>query len=358
MPNLEERQRLSVVMPVHNALPHLDAAVRSILDQSWADFEFVILDDASTDGSAERLRQWAAQDDRIRLVRVEENLGPAGSSNAVVRLARGELIARMDADDISHPLRLERQMETLARNPDVGLVGVAHALIDTAGRPLREPNYWRLFHASWFVPFAHGSILYRRSLFEQAGGYREQCVFWEDQDFFIRASAFTRILTLVEPLYLHRQSEVSTRLASERERVEQAVDRMYRSVRCLEQGRSYDRLLDGPAASGKVDPRVFVALGSLILWSGKTPKLVRSILSRGRLGFDGASLGALGWTFWARVWPGGLRLFLKLVARMKNRSVRAKLGGFGAVEWRTPSDAGRLPAGDGRTTDAPGSLLR
>src|SRR5438445_13136781 len=90
---------ISVVMPVYNALPHLDAAVRSILDQDFSDFEFVILDDASTDGSTERLGEWAAADGRIRLLESERNLGPVGSSNLIVEQARAPLIARMDADD-------------------------------------------------------------------------------------------------------------------------------------------------------------------------------------------------------------------------------------------------------------------
>ena len=71
---------LSVVMPVHNALPHLDEAIESIVGQTYKDFEFVILDDASTDGSTERLREWAKRDPRIRLIEVKINLGPALSS--------------------------------------------------------------------------------------------------------------------------------------------------------------------------------------------------------------------------------------------------------------------------------------
>lgn len=174
--------------------------MRSILDQSWSDFEFVIFDDGSTDGSTERLREWARRDSRIRLVESEKNLGPAASSNQVVRLAKAPLIARMDADDISHPDRLKRQVELLEERPDVGLVGTMYETIDAEGRQLRGPNYWRLFHKSWFVPFPHGSIMYRREIFDRLGGYREECVFWEDQDFFLRASAITKVVTLAAPL--------------------------------------------------------------------------------------------------------------------------------------------------------------
>src|SRR5438270_6765111 len=127
---------LSVVMPVHNALPHLDAAVRSILGQSCGDFEFVILDDASTDGSAERLRDWARQDRRIRLIESERNLGPVGSSGLVVEQARSPIIARMDADDTCAPDRLQRELDVFQQHPEAGLVGTLYEVIDERGRRL------------------------------------------------------------------------------------------------------------------------------------------------------------------------------------------------------------------------------
>src|SRR3954471_2803022 len=110
-----EGPRVSVVMPVHNAMPFLDVAVESILGQTFRDFEFVILDDASTDGSTQRLREWAARDGRIRLLEEKHNLGPALSSERVARAARAPIVARMDADDVSHPKRLEEQLDVLAR---------------------------------------------------------------------------------------------------------------------------------------------------------------------------------------------------------------------------------------------------
>lgn len=111
---------LSVVMPVHNAMPHVDDAERSILDQTHDNFEFIIFDDGSTDGSTERLRDWAKRDPRIKLTESKTNLGPVGSSKAVVELASGELIARMDADDVSDPRRFERQLQVLQDRPESG----------------------------------------------------------------------------------------------------------------------------------------------------------------------------------------------------------------------------------------------
>jgi glycosyltransferase involved in cell wall biosynthesis len=172
---------VSVVMPVHNAMPHLDAAIQSILDQTFADFEFIIFDDGSTDGSTERLREWAARDSRIRLSHSKVNLGPVGSSRAVVEMASCPLIARMDADDISLPTRLEKQLLLLRQRPDVGLVACACDVIGADGNAVRGPDLWRLARKSWFAPFAHGSAMFHRDLFDAAGGYRDACVYWEDQ---------------------------------------------------------------------------------------------------------------------------------------------------------------------------------
>jgi glycosyltransferase involved in cell wall biosynthesis len=298
---MTDDQFISVVMPVHNALPHLDAAVRSILDQTHPHFEFVIFDDASTDGSAERLRDWAARDRRIRVLEGHENLGPVGSSSLVVEQARAPLIARMDADDICDPDRLRRQIEVIRTNPDAGLVASLFGVIDERGRSLRGPEVWRLARKSPFVPFAHGSIMFRRSVFDEAGGYREQCEYWEDQDLVVRMSFVSKVLIIPEALYQVRQWTKNTRVASDREKVENAVDLMYRSIARLEQNRSYDDLLKDPQPSSRVDPRVFISAGSLILWAGGRPRLFGRLLRRGQLKLDVRTFNALVWTIWASI---------------------------------------------------------
>lgn len=162
-------------MPVHNAMPHLDDAIESILGQTLSDFEFVILDDASTDGSTERLAQWAARDKRIRLLRVDQNLGPVRSSNMVAGAAKAPIVARMDADDISYPERLSDQFRLLRKHPEIGVVASVSDMIDAEGKKIRGPEIWRVLRRSPFVPFAHGAMMYRRELFERIGGYREEC---------------------------------------------------------------------------------------------------------------------------------------------------------------------------------------
>jgi glycosyltransferase involved in cell wall biosynthesis len=329
---------ISVVMPVYNALPYLDEAVQSILGQTRGDFEFVIYDDASTDGSAERLEHWAARDKRIKLVRGEKNLGPAASSNAAVRHSSAPLVARMDADDVSMPDRLERQAELLAEDPGVGLVASLCESIDSEGRLLRGPELWRLVRRSWFIPFPHGSMMFRRELFDAIGGYRDECEYWEDLDLVHRASKKARILVLTRPLYRYRNSVSGTRIASNQYRVENALDLRYRSIERIREDRPYDDLLrEGRRGNDeRVDPRVFVSLGLLSIWSGERPRMVRRFLRRARLRFDRATAISLLWLPWAKISPGSMRAFLEFMSRWRNRAVSPVPPPDDPVEWRPP----------------------
>jgi glycosyltransferase involved in cell wall biosynthesis len=337
MTSEEHAPPLSVVMPVHNALPHLDAAVQSILDQSFRDFEFIIYDDASTDGSTERLRDWARKDSRIRPFEGEHNLGPVGSSAFVVEHSSAPLVARMDADDISAPDRLQREFELLRDKPSAGLVGTLFDVIDDQSRRIRGPDYWRLTRKSPFVPFAaHGSIMFRRSIFDRVGGYREQCEYWEDHDLVVRMAELGEILVIPAPLYRVRMWTKNTRASSDAERMEDAVDLMYRSVDRLEQGHGYDDLLASPPHPSRVDPRVFMAATSLRLWAGGRPRLFGRLLKRGRLRLDMRSLSALVLTGWAAASPSTLRGFLRLFLKTKNLLAGEAAHAEGPLKWSPP----------------------
>ena len=331
---------LSVVMPVHNALPHLDQAIESILKQTFRDFEFVILDDASTDGSTERLRYWAARDSRIRLIEGKKNLGPVGSSNVVARAARTPFVARMDGDDISYPNRLVEQLELLRTNPRVGIVASASDMIDASGRRTREPEVWRLARPSVFVPFAHGAMMYRRDIFDKVGGYREQCEYWEDQDLVVRMAAIADVLVVPWPLYSVRQSTASTRVVCNHDRIERALDGFYRATDLLNRGEDYESILEQPGTTPpKFDPRVFRAEGSLHLWVGGKPRLFRRLLSRGRLSWNARTASTLVWTAWASASPSSLRAFLKFLLAMRNRLASGSFPVDRPVLWRPLQNA-------------------
>jgi glycosyltransferase involved in cell wall biosynthesis len=312
-------------MPVKDAGPYLDAAIQSVLDQSLGDFEFIIRDDGSTDGSTDRLRDWAARDSRIKLFLGGESLGPAASSNWVVAQAAGEFVARMDADDICRSDRLSRQVEVLRERPDACLVGTLWEGIDEGGRLVRPRDRWRLSRPSAFSPFPHGSIMFRRSAFDQVGGYRVDANYWEDADLYLRLAEVGRLLVLPEPLYLHRASTLSTRLTSDRDIVETSVDRMYRRLSGLP-----------PACGEKLLPRVFVSIGSTRLWAGRSPAVLRRLIGRARLGFNGESAAVLAWALWGSLSPASLRFVLRGVVKIRDRAVRGHFRDGQPQEWRIP----------------------
>jgi glycosyltransferase involved in cell wall biosynthesis len=321
-------------MPVYNALPHLDQAIESILKQTLSEFEFVILDDASTDGSRERLEHWAELDSRIRLLEGDENLGPVGSSNFVARAARAPFVARMDADDISYPERLAEQIHVLREHPEVGLVASLCDMIDSAGRKVRGPEVWRLSRQSVFVPFAHGATMYRREVFDVVGGYREQCEFWEDQDLVVRISAVSSIAVIPRPLYRVRQSATSTRVVSGQERLEQALDKFYQATDRLGQGQDYEGIFQAPAKSDhKLDPRVFISFGAVRLWAGGKPRLFRRFLSHAQLSWNARTLVGLVWTTWASASPATLRAFLMFLLKARNRFTSGQISTEDPVLW-------------------------
>ena len=341
---------LSVVMPVHNALPFLDDAVRSILDQTHSDFEFVIYDDASTDGSTERLREWAAQDERIRLIEGERNLGPVGSSITAVENSTGEFVARMDADDLSHPQRLELQLGVFEANPATGLVGSMFDIIDDDGRQIRTEDHWRLERRSAFLPFAHGSIMFRRAIFAQIGGYREECIFWEDQDLVLRMAAVADVLVIPRSLYRFRQWRRQKLSGTQSERVENAVDLMYRCLARFERGETYDNLLESREGQpSRVDPRVFISAGSRILWPGGRPMLLGRLLKRGKLSLNARTASTLVWATWASVSPSSLRAFLRFLLLLRNARARHVASAQEPVQWSpaqprsTPSKERSVP---------------
>ena len=165
---------LTVVMPVYNAMPYLAEAIESILAQSYGDFVFIIADDGSTDGSLECMRGFAARDPRIRVIKNEKRLGPSRSSNGVANAATTPFVARMDADDLSHPERLAKQMAVMLAHPEACMVGSLFNVVDRNAKMLIRRGLWRLL-VKQLPPIAHSSILYRREHFDAAGGYSDEC---------------------------------------------------------------------------------------------------------------------------------------------------------------------------------------
>jgi glycosyltransferase involved in cell wall biosynthesis len=349
-----ESPRVSVVMPVHNAMPYLDIAIESILGQTFQDFEFVILDDASTDGSTHRLREWATRDARIRLIEEKYNLGPALSSERVARAARAPIVARMDADDFSYPERLDEELAVFAQHPETGIVACLCDFIDAQNHKVRGSEGWRLTRRSPLVPFAHGAMMYRRDVFDRAGGYRRECEFWEDQDLVTRMARLAPVVVIPRALYKFRFSATSTRTASDATALEHAVDIMYRSADRLGENQDYDDLLRSAGATDKIDPRVFISLGSQLLWAGDSPRFFRRMLGHAELALNLRTLNAIVWTAWASLEPRSLRAFLRALLLVRNARASLKMRIDDPVPW--PSVQGwppiQMPAQPERPDDA------
>jgi glycosyltransferase involved in cell wall biosynthesis len=186
-------------------------AVDSLLAQTWGDFELIVVDDASNDRTAEILRAYASQDARVVIVTNPENLGLTRSLNVGVARARGEYVARQDADDISAPERLAQQVAFLDRHPEVGVLGTLSQVIDPAGNVV--PNTFRGTLATnadlqagllQDNVFCHGSVIMRRDLLVAAGGYDEAIKVTEDYDLWLRLAEVTQLANLETALYFYR----------------------------------------------------------------------------------------------------------------------------------------------------------
>jgi glycosyltransferase involved in cell wall biosynthesis len=197
--------RVSVVMPVYNVAPYVAATIGSVLAQTFTDFELLVLDDCSTDGTAAVVQ--ALRDPRIRFLQNARNLGRAGTDNAALPHVRGEFIAKMDGDDLCHPERLARQVAYLDSHPEVNVMG---AWMQNFGASTYLNRYPTTPAAAqvltlFTLPTGNPSVMLRtRLLREQGMTYDESLRQTEDYDFFARYVRELRIATLPEALIQYR----------------------------------------------------------------------------------------------------------------------------------------------------------
>jgi glycosyltransferase involved in cell wall biosynthesis len=235
---------VSVLMPVYDAECYLDAAIESILGQTFRDFEFLIYDDGSTDRSAAMLERWQERDPRIRLFR-ESHAGLTTWLQAGLAEARGRYLARMDADDVARLDRLERQVDYLGRHPECDALGAQALLIDPDGRPIRLCTM-QVDHARIDAELLQGRgeallhpvVMFRREALIAAGGYRCEYETAEDLDLYLRLAERGRLANLAQVLLEYRQhpAKVSARRAGEQIRTANAVIRAARRRRGIEEG--------------------------------------------------------------------------------------------------------------------------
>lgn len=188
-------------MSVYNGEAHLREAIDSILNQSFTDFEFIIVDDCSTDASLEIIRSF--EDIRIKIINNEKNIGLTKSLNIALKQAGGKYIARQDSDDISLQHRLKKQLDYLEKHPGVVLLGTSIFAIDSNGRisekRIAAPNPGKtLFEGNKFV---HGSVMFKKDLLKEVGYYNELFKYSQDYELWLRIAEHYDARNLTEPLY-------------------------------------------------------------------------------------------------------------------------------------------------------------
>jgi len=224
---------VSVLMSVHDGAPWVAEAVASVLAQTAADLELIVVDDGSGDATPDLLAR--VRDARLRLVR-QERTGLTRALNRGLALARAALVARLDADDVALPERLARQRAFLEQRPEVGVLGGAAREVDRAGTlvrlvqpPLDDAALRRaLIRAN---PFVHSSIIVRRALLERAGGYDETLPVAQDYDLWMRLASQTRLANLPEVLVVRRLGERRVSVEREEDRLRAEVRVRWRAVR-------------------------------------------------------------------------------------------------------------------------------
>jgi glycosyltransferase involved in cell wall biosynthesis len=218
---------VSVLMSVYNGECYLREAVESILQQTFIDFEFVIINDGSTDSTQDILAEYATRDQRIVLVQNKENIGLTKSLNKWLRIVRGKYIARQDADDVSLPERLMTQVRYLERLDHVGLLGTAYYMVDCQERPIAthrlpladtEIRWQMLFHSA----FCHPSVMFRQELLDKSKPfYNEDLLYSQDYDLWTRLQRRTCVANLDVPMLELRVHDcsISTTHYEEQQRI-------------------------------------------------------------------------------------------------------------------------------------------
>lgn len=224
---------VTVLMAAHNEEAYVSAAVGSVLGQTFAAFELVLVDDASTDGTAAILRD--IRDKRVRIVRNATRQGLTRSLIVGMKAARAALIARQDADDLSMPHRLEKQVAAFSADSALGLVGSSCDVIDDAGRHHRArrmpPTDLEIrWHSLLDNPFVHSSVMFRAEVYAQAGGYDAGFCTTQDYDLWRRMLHVTKARNIARRLTVYRQRPNAV---SSRNRTEQLANHDHVSRQAL-----------------------------------------------------------------------------------------------------------------------------
>lgn len=201
--------KVSIIMSVYNGEPYLSESIFSILSQTFTDYEFIIIDDGSTDNSLNIIKSF--NDPRIKLLINKKNIGLTDSLNRGIFCSDGEYIARQDADDISMPKRIEKQVKYLDNHSDVALLGTSYYTIDKNSFVM-EMRHVHVNPAEDILnhnTFIHGSVMFRRCIIKYVGKYNTYFKYAQDYEFWRRISKLYKVANLSDPLYQLRYIKTS-----------------------------------------------------------------------------------------------------------------------------------------------------
>lgn len=207
---------VSIAMPTYNRAYYLPSAIESVLSQTYAHWELVIVDDCSTDSTPEVIADYMSRDSRIKSVRHEQNRKLPGALNTGFAHSTGDYLTWLSDDDLLRPNALEAMVKFLQAHPEIGLVYTDYTEIDAQGQPIRRIVVGQPEELGIGKPVGV-SHLFRRKVYEELKGYKEEMFLAEDLDFWIRAFIKFKMLPYHEDLFLYRQH--STSLTSTYQRV-------------------------------------------------------------------------------------------------------------------------------------------
>ena len=205
---------VSVLTPCYNAAEFLPAAIESILNQTFRDFEFILINDGSTDNTMDIIEGYAKKDSRIVVI-TKKNTGMTDSLNIGIKAAKGGWIVRLDADDISFPQRIDKQLNYVIIHPDVVLLGTDYLEVDRYGRLVKRHRYPSehdplVRQIEWGgSPFPHSSAVYNTEVVRRIGGYRNRLMGVGDADLWLRMALVGQMHCINEPLIKVRKHQTS-----------------------------------------------------------------------------------------------------------------------------------------------------
>lgn len=211
----KKKPLISIVMPAYNAQKYISVAIESILNQTFKKFELIVINDCSKDKTLDIIKFFSKKDSRVKLVNNDSRLYIADSLNKGISFAESNIIARMDADDISFPNRLELQFKLINSSKNIAAIGTNIVLIDKVGKEIATRRYPQsskelrncLFRYS---PFAHPVVMFRKNMFEEVGGYNPKYSPTEDLDLWFRLGSKYDFKSIPEILLKYRLDEKSS----------------------------------------------------------------------------------------------------------------------------------------------------